>query len=119
MKKIIIIIFFLLMHASVRAESIHGIVVDGNGAAVNGARVEASQAKNRQVAMSGGDGSFTISVKNSEPQPWTLRVTAEGFATTELTVTPPVTEPVTVRMGVSGVRHEMAVTARRSEAAVN
>src|SRR5205807_972099 len=79
----------------------------------------ASQAKNRQVAMGSGDGSFTISVKNSEAVAWTLRVSAAGFAATELTVTPPVTEPLTVRLGVSGVRHEIAVTARRNEAAVN
>lgn len=116
MKKLIVISVILCVPAGLWAETLRGVVLDSNGAAVSGARVEASQAKKHEIEISGGDGSFAI---NAETSPLRLHVTALGFAPVELQLTPPFTQNLTVRLSVAGGSNVIAVSARRSEAAVN
>lgn len=109
----------LVVCLAARAQTIRGVVLDGTGAAVSGAKIEAVGPKSKLVTMSGADGTFAISGDSSEKQRWTLRVTATGFAVEEISVMTPRSDAVTVRLRVKSDGQQVAVTARRTEAAVN
>src|SRR5258707_15704806 len=101
----------LLTCICAQADVIRGVVIDESGAVVAGARVEVSPST-LKVSVSGADGSFTVDTGKSNQAVWRLRVSAPGFANTEVNLTPSVKQPVTVRLHVYGPSHEIAVTAR-------
>lgn len=107
----------LCVGAVVSAETIRGVVVDASGAVVSGAKVEALHASGTKTVATARDGTFAIEVPDTKTARWKIRVSASGFADVELPV--PESGEITVKLRVKDAGQVIAVSARRSEAAVN
>src|SRR6185312_1679402 len=99
------------------AETIRGVVVDPSGAVISGAKVEAQHASMTKSVTTATDGTFVIGVPGTLGTGWKVRVSALGFSDTEMPV--PQSGELTVKLRVKDAGQEIAVSARRSEAAVN
>ncbi len=112
-----ILVVALFICAVASAETIRGVVVDASGAVISGAKVEVMHGSMSKSASSAADGTFAIDVPGAIATGWKVRVSAVGFADVEVAI--PGSGQVTVQLRAKDAGQVIAVSARRSEAAVN
>ncbi len=115
--RVAMLVAVLFLGIAASAETIRGVVIDASGAVVRGAKVEVTHASMNKFAESAADGTFAIDVSGAGVSGWRVRVSAAGFADEVMAV--PDSGEVIVKLRAKDAGQQIAVSARRSEAAVN